>query len=142
MHLDSPPTSNDRTWAIAAHATGLLLFTNIPFANVLGALFVYLKVKGDADKPFARASAVAALNFQITWTILFFAYMIAAIWFWYYENTEPMRQVAFSLGPGIIILGGVTIALLVANVVLSIVGSIRASNAQAMKYPLAWRIVR
>ena len=142
MQCDSPPTSDDRTWAIAAHATGLLLFTNFPFANVLGALIVYLKVKGDTEKPFARGSAAAALNFQITWTIVFFAYLVAAVWFWYYENTEPLRQIAFSMGPGLIILGGITIALLSVNIVLTITGCVRASNAQAMKYPLAWRIVR
>ena len=65
--------SNERTWTIFCHLSGLLLFTSIPFANVIGPLVIWLIKKEDMPK--VNDHGKAALNFQISMTI----YAIACI---------------------------------------------------------------
>jgi uncharacterized Tic20 family protein len=63
-------TADDRNWAIYANAAGLLVFTNIPFVTLITTLVVWMKVRHDDARPFARAHAAAALRVQIMWTVL------------------------------------------------------------------------
>ena len=63
-------TADDRNWAIYANAAGLLVFTNIPFITLIVALIIWMRVKNDAARKFARAHAKVALRVQIMWTVL------------------------------------------------------------------------
>ncbi len=125
--------SDDRNWAIYANAAGLLVFTNIPFANLIATLFVWLKLRNDANKPFARAHAATALNFQITWTIFAFCFIALLV-------AIAASGGRFStLFPTIV---GAYIALAVLNVILSVLGCARASDVKGYRYPLSIPFVR
>jgi uncharacterized Tic20 family protein len=126
--------SDDRNWAIYANAAGLLVFTNIPLANVIATFLVWLKVHGDATKPFARAHATTALNFQLTWTIFticFFAllFAIAAAGGGRFATLFPIIIAAY-------------FALAVLNVIMCIIGCARASDVKGYRYPLSIPFVR
>lgn len=43
------PTQHERDWAMYAHLSGLLALTHIPFANIIGPLIVYLKVRHESE---------------------------------------------------------------------------------------------
>ena len=125
---------DDRNWAIYANAAGLLVLTNIPFANLIGTLLVWLKVRNDPNKTFARAHATSALNFQITWTIFTFCFVallvaIAASGGSRFTTLFPTVVVAY-------------IALAVLNVVLCVLGCARASDVKGYHYPLTIPFVR
>lgn len=124
----------DRNWAIYANAAGLLVFTNIPLANLIGALFVWRKVRNDPNFPFARAHAATALNFQITWsifTICFIALLFAI--------AAGAGSRLTTLLPTIVV---GYFALAVLNVLLCIIGCARASDVKGYRYPLAIPFVR
>src|SRR5687767_8768963 len=60
-------TNDERTWAMLSHLSALLVFTAIPFANILGPLVVWL-VKRE-QFPLVEDQGKEALNFQISMTI-------------------------------------------------------------------------
>ncbi|HET9029067.1 MAG TPA: DUF4870 domain-containing protein [Candidatus Aquilonibacter sp.] len=123
--------AQDRSWAIYAHATGLLILTNVPFANVLASLLVWLRVRKDPSMTFARAHAATALNFQVTWTIFTVLFM------------GLLLAIAFSNRATLLVLLVVAyVALVLLNVLLSIVGCARASDVKGYRYPLAIPFVR
>ncbi len=126
--------TDDRNWAIYANAAGLLIFTNIPFANLIATLLVWLKVRNDPSKPFARAHAATALNFQITWTIFTFCFiaLLAAIG----AGGGGRFPVLF---PTIV---AAYVALAVLNVILCVLGCARASDVKGYHYPLSIPFVR
>ncbi len=135
MQIDS----EDRNWAIYANAAGLLAFTNIPFANLIGPLLIWLKVRNDPAMPFARAHARSALNFQITWTLalaIFIATTIATI-----VGSGGMPGL-FLPGHSLIVPFVTVIALVVANAVICILGCVRASNADMPANPFVIPFVR
>ncbi len=126
--------SDDRNWAIYANAAGLLICTNIPLANVIATFLVWLKVRNDATKPFARAHATSALNFQITWTIFTICFvallfLIAATGGGRFATLLPIVIAAY-------------VALAVLNVLLSIIGCAKASDVKGYRYPLSIPFVR
>lgn len=121
--------SDDRNWAIYANAAGLLVFTNIPLANLIGTLLVWLKVRNDPAKPFARAHAATSLNFQITWTIFTVCFVgllvaIAASGGGRFSSVLPVLVISY-------------FALAVLNVLLCIIGCARASDVKGYRYPLS-----
>ncbi len=128
---------NDRTWAIYANAAGLLAFTNIPFANVVGPLLIWLKVRNDPAMPFAREHARTALNFQITWSLIFM--LVVGI----FVDLAFTTRGWIAMAPLVIwpLLGGALLLLLV-NVVLCILGCLRASDLRAFANPIAFPFVR
>src|SRR5690348_1997805 len=63
------PTSDDKTWALIAHFGGALgMFLGAGTGGWLAPLIALL-VQGQKS-PVARAHAVAALNFQLLWSII------------------------------------------------------------------------
>ena len=126
--------SDDRNWAIYANAAGLLVFTNIPFANLIASLLVWLKVRSDPNKPFARAHAVSALNFQITWAIFTFCFVALLV-----GIAAGAGSRFATLFPTVVI---AYIALAVLNVVLCILGCARAGDVKGYHYPLSIPFVR
>src|SRR5687767_10925703 len=111
-------TSDERTWAMLAHLSALLVFTAIPFAHILGPLVVWL-VKRE-EFPLVNDQGKESLNFQISMTIYG---IVAAI------------LVSLLIG---IFLG---IALMIAWLVLVIVASIKAHDGVPYRYPLTIRFI-
>lgn len=109
---ESEVSSEERTWAILAHASAFVGFV-IPFGNVLGPLLVWATKKDESE--FVAENSREALNFQITWTILFIVVGLTLL-----------------IGIGVILLPIVGLVWLI-FVVLAIV---RASNDQVYDYPL------
>ena len=124
--------ADDRTWAIYANATGLLVLTNIPFANVLAAALVWVRVRKNPETPFARAHAAAVLNFQVTWTVFTFAFVALLI-------VLSLNGRGSTMLPTIVI---AYIALALLNVLLSVMGCSRASDLKGYRYPLSVTLVR
>lgn len=104
--------SDDRTWAILAHATGFVGLV-LPFGNIIAPLLIWL-IKKD-DSAFVDDNGRNAVNFQISWSI----YLIVSL-------VLMFVLIGFVLFP--------IIAL--AWLILVIIGSVRASNDQVYEYPL------
>ncbi|GAB2748164.1 DUF4870 domain-containing protein [Nocardioides pakistanensis] len=110
------PTSEERTWALAAHIGSLVAAW---FAMGFIAPLVVLLVKGK-DSPFVRRHAVESLNFQISLLI----YLVISV------------ILAFVL-IGIFLL----IALGIFALVVIILATMAASNGQDYRYPLNIRLI-
>lgn len=110
------PTSEERTWALAAHIGSLVAAW---FAMGFLAPLLVLLVKGN-DSPFVRRHAVESLNFQISLLI----YLIATAILW------------------LILIGIVlTVALAIFALVVIILATIAASNGQEYRYPITIRLI-
>lgn len=110
-----PPasSSDDRTLAIIAPITAI-------FTGFVGPLIIYLVKKGDGDS-LALRSARESLNFQITLALLIAA-CVVTVW--------------------LIIPIFIIWAAGIANLVLSIVHAIRASDSKDYVYPWTLRLVK
>ena len=112
-------SSDDRTMALLAHLSGIILW-------FIGPLVFWLLHKDKPEKAFVTDQAKEALNFQITLT---FAYVIGAI----------------LIGAILtVILIGALINLLIwlACVVFSIIAAVAANNGEAYRYPFAIRLIK
>lgn len=105
------PTRDERTLALLAHIGGLLTGFVVP-------LVIWLIKNGDSD--FASDQAKEALNFQIT---LFIAFLVAfALMF--------------------VVIGVFLIPVLgLADLILSIVATIKANEGERYRYPFALRLI-
>ena len=108
----------DRTWIILIHLTALSLFIGLPFGNVIGPLVIWLLKKHDSAA--IDAHGKEALNFQLSMTI----YTLLA-------------GLSCFFVIGIVLLP----LILLANVILIIIASIKASNGEFYRYPLTIRFV-
>lgn len=113
------PTSDDRTWGTMAHASALIAML-VGGLMVLGPLVVWL-VKKD-QSPYVAHHGREALNFQITMLIVF-AVLVA---------------VGFATcGIGFIALPVAAVV----NIVLTIIGAMKANEGVLWTYPFALRFV-
>ena len=122
---DAPPTTPpqaltkpDRTWDILCHITALAGFL-IPFGNIIGPLVVWL-IKKD-QMPSVDQHGKESVNFQISMTI----YYIVCL-------------VLFLVAIGVFLLPIV----LLANLILTIVATIKASNGEFYSYPATIRFIK
>lgn len=126
----------DRNWAIYAYAAGLLAFTNIPFANLIAQIVIWVKVRNDETMPLARSAGAAALNFQATWTLFYFLYAIGAMALVWYEYRDPVRMISFDLiHHGVVWLICGCFVFLAVNAAISILGCARASSGRIFRAP-------
>ncbi|WP_347838109.1 DUF4870 domain-containing protein [uncultured Draconibacterium sp.] len=110
---------NERQWGMLVHIAALATFI-LPIAgNIIGPLIVYLMKKDEYD--FVNEQGKEVLNFQITWSIIFFISVILIF-----------------VGIGVLMLIGFGIAWLV----LVIVGAVSASNGTAYYYPFTIRFLQ
>jgi uncharacterized Tic20 family protein len=65
---DQPLTRAELTWAMIAHLSALYLNLGLPFANLLLPYLIWRWQRVHSD--YVAAHALAALNFQITLTII------------------------------------------------------------------------
>ncbi|MHB8145632.1 MAG: DUF4870 domain-containing protein [Vulcanimicrobiaceae bacterium] len=128
-------SDEDRSWAIYANAAGLLVFTSVPFANVLATLLIWLRVRRAPDMPFARTHAAAAFNFQATYALVVTLGTIALLATLFVERNNPLAPMLDQTWlPRALIIYGI---LTVANVVLAILGAVAASDLRPYRYLLA-----
>lgn len=105
-------SSDDRTWGIIAHLSGI-------FTSFFGPLVIWLIKKEESS--FLNAQGKEALNFQITIAIaMFVSAMLSVI------------LIGFLLMP---IVG-------LAALVLSIMAAVKVSNGEAYRYPLTIRLIK
>jgi len=114
---ETPLQKPDRTWDVLCHILALAGFV-FPFGNIIGPLIIWL-VKKD-QIPSVDAHGKESLNFQISMTI----YAIVA-------SLLIFAVVGFVLLP----------AVLLANLILVIMATIKASNGEPYRYPLTIRFI-
>jgi uncharacterized Tic20 family protein len=112
-------TSDDRTWSLLAHFGGAIgAFVSGGPLGFVGPLIAYL-AKGD-QSPTVRAHALAALNFQLLWSIIAFATYFVS---W-----------CLLFIPSIIIFG--------IQIAFGIIAGIKAANGEPYKYPMSVNFIK
>jgi uncharacterized Tic20 family protein len=107
-----------RTYGMLCH---LLAFAGffVPFGNIIGPLVMWL-VKKD-EMPFVDDQGKEVLNFQISMTIYTFVALLLCL----------------------ILIGiPLLLALLIADLVLTIIGAIRANSGEWYRYPFTIRFIK
>ena len=112
------PSYEVRQGAMLCHLAAFLGFI-FPFGSVVGPLILW-QMKKEVD-PFIDDQGKEALNFQITVAIAWMVCIVLAF-----------AAIGFFL----------MVALAIATVVLTIIGSIKANKGIAYRYPLTWRVVK
>lgn len=115
----TPPADNSNTMGMLCHLLALCGLIGVPFGNVLGPLVMWL-IKRE-EIPFVDECGKEAVNFQISMTI----YTIIA-------GLSALLVIGFVLLP----------AVLIVNLVLTIIASIRASEGTNYEYPFSIRFIR
>ncbi len=107
---------DQRTLALIAHLLGILTW-------FIGPMVIWLMNKDDASKSFVTDQAKEALNFQITVTIAFVISFILTI---------VSFGILFFL-PTLVGLG---------NLIMCILGGLKANEGVAYRYPFALRLIK
>lgn len=115
--LNSPV--GDKTMAMLCHLLGLLGFIGIPLGNILGPLVLWL-IKKEED-PLVDATGKEVLNFQISASIYGIVCVLLAF-----------VVIGFILLP----------ILLIAVVIYTIIGAIKANEGQLYRYPFIIRFIK
>ena len=108
-----------RTWATFSHLSALIGLLGIPLGNILGPLVIWIIKKNDMS--LVNTEGKKAINFQISMTIYT---MIAALLCFFF--------IGFLF----------FFPLIIANIILVIVASIKTSNNQPFIYPLTINFIR
>ena len=110
----------ERNWAMGAHlSTFLGCFGVVAFANIIAPLVIYLMKREESS--FVADQAKEALNFQISMTI----YLLLA----------GLLSMAFIGIPLLVVLA-------LADMILTVVAAIKASEGTYYRYPLTMQFVK
>ncbi len=112
-----PATRDERNWAMFCHLVSFFGFV-IPFANLFGPLLMWLLKR--EEWPLVEDQGKESLNFQITWTIYFFISGMLCFVF-----------IGFFILP----------VVLLADLILVIMATIKASEGARYRYPLTIRFI-
>ena len=117
----APPPDNkdERMWATLCHLSAFACYIGVPFGHILGPLVVWLIKKGEL--PLVDDQGKEALNFQISVTI----YLLACI---------PLAFVLIGIF--------MAVALGIFQIVVTIIGAVKASTGIAYRYPLCIRFLK
>ena len=115
----SPAPGGDNTMAMLCHLLSLIGYIGVPLGNIIGPLIIWL-MKKDQD-PFVDATGKEVLNFQISATIYGFACALL-----------------FLVFIGVILLP----ILIIAVVIYTIIGAVKANEGQLYRYPLTIRFLK
>ena len=124
--METDYENRQRTWTMLCHLSALIIFLGIPFGNILGPFIVWLFKKNRF--PLVDVLGKESMNFQIAMSIYITIAFILAFGF------TPVL-IGFLLYP----VGGI---LIVADIVLTIVATIKASNNEPYRYPFIFRLIR
>ncbi len=112
-------SSEENTWAMAAHLSALVGLIGVPFGNILGPLVIWL-VKRD-ESAFVGDQAKEALNFQISMSV--YGVVAAVLVF--------------------LLIGLVLLPLLaIAWFVLLIMAAMEAKKGKKYRYPFTFRLIK
>jgi len=118
-------STDDKLWATVSHFGGVLWF--------FPSLAVYV---GTRRRPsLARQESKEALNWQITYTLLYAVIVVA-------EAVVGGILLLTPVGNVLPALGVLPLLLYAANVVLSIRGGLTANGGGSFRYPFAIRLIR
>jgi uncharacterized Tic20 family protein len=110
-------TDEEQTLAVLTHASAFLGLV-VPFGNIFAPLLVWLIKRDESD--FLDATGKEAVNFQITWTLLFLVSLLTLL-----------------IGIGLLLVPIVGLAW----AILVVVATIRASEREVYDYPLTFDFV-
>jgi uncharacterized Tic20 family protein len=108
-----------RMWGMFCHLSALSGFIGIPFGSILGPLIIWLIKKN--EYPFVDDQGKESLNFQIS--ILIYSIVAALLIFVFI---------------GIFLI----FAIMITNIVLVIIASIKANNGEVYYYPYTIRFIK
>jgi len=111
-------TKDERTFGMFCHLSTLIGFL-VPFGNFLGPLVIWLLKKD--EMPFVDDQGREALNFQIT---MLFGYLICIVLMFVVVGF-------FLIWP-----------LLVFDIIMVIIASIKANDGEKYRYPFAVRLIK
>lgn len=115
---ESEVPSDERTWATLLIVSGLSVLVGVPFGNIILPLVIWIFKK--EDSPLIDAVGKEVLNFQITYAI----YAIVA-------GLTVFIFIGFVLVP----------LVLIAWLVLTIVGAMKANQGVLYRYPATMRFI-
>lgn len=113
---------NEKNWATAAHLASVVGWVGVPFGNFLAPLVILLMKKDDSE--FVRSQAVESLNFQISMTFYIFVSGIIA-----------MTII------GLVVAIPAILAIVLGDIIFTILGAVSVSNGEGYRYPLTIRLV-
>jgi uncharacterized Tic20 family protein len=125
------PSADDKTWALIAHFGGAVgAFFGGGVLGLVGPLIAYL-AKGQ-QSPAVRAHAVAALNFQLLWSIIGFAGWVLGTCL---AITIVGLVVAwiFFLAP---------LAAWLMGTIFGIIAGVKANEGELYRYPMSINIIK
>jgi hypothetical protein len=108
-----------RIWSMLCHLTALSVFLAVPFGNLLCPFIIWLVFK--KDYPAVDREGRKSLNFQIAMTI--YSLIAAVLCF---------MLIGFVLLPIVI----------VADIVLVIMATVKISNGEKFSYPFIFRLIK
>lgn len=131
----SPEERDARLWASLCHISSLVVFFGIPLGNILGPLVFWLIKRNEYS--FVDDQGKEALNFQLSVSI----YLIAGGLIFLLSGfllmvTGRAESFPWTMGIPFLILI-VVLLLILLDVILVFVATIRASDGVAYRYPLA-----
>jgi uncharacterized Tic20 family protein len=110
-------SDEEQTWGVLAHAGGFAGLA-VPFGNVLAPLVVWLAKKDESR--FVDENGVRALNFQLTWSIILLVTALSVL--------IAVGVVLFPLA-------------MLAWLILTVLGTVKASEGEVYDYPLTIHFV-
>lgn len=123
--MDATNKNKERTWTMLCHVSALIVLLGIPFGNILGPFIVWLFKKN--EYPAVDMQGRESMNFQISMTIYAGIALILAI-----VLTPVLIGFVFYPVVGIIAL---------ADIILTIIATVKASDTIPYHYPLTIRII-
>lgn len=108
------------------HLSALAGFVGVPFGNILGPLIVWQIKKNEI--PSVDLHGKAALNFQITVTLIVLAGAVAAL-------IGSFFCLGWLLFPLVVLIA-------LAGLVFAIIAGIKANNGETYKYPFSFEFVK
>jgi len=111
--------NNETMWGVLCHLSSVSAFLAIPFANILAPLVIWLIKK--KELPLVDQEGKSSLNFQISMTI----YTLVAL-----------ILVVVSIGLLLVV------PLILVNLILVIIASIKTSNGEKFEYPFTIKFIK
>lgn len=126
----SAAPSSTRAWEVLCHLSSLVGLLGVPFGNILAPLVVWLLKRGESVG--VDAHGKESLNFHISWSLYWL--VAGAI-----VGILCIIVVGILMIPALII-GG--IIGWVSMLILTLIGSVKASNGELYRYPLTIRFLK
>jgi uncharacterized Tic20 family protein len=109
----------EQNWGMLCHLSALIGLLGVPFGNLLGPLVVWLLKRNEF--PFVDEQGKESLNFQLSMTIY-----------------SVVSAVLILIAIGIFLL----IGLVIADLVLVVIASVKISNGKSYRYPFTIRFIK